>query len=211
VRGVFGEGWAVPWSRARWPAEPGHRSAADGLVGGAQAAGGAIKAGKLPKMIAALEKLPGVDPAKLGQLAKAAGEKALPLIDGLVKRDVDDVVKKVAPSTGRLIFNPATRSWTSPGGLVYGQGSAHGNRVKHVLDHLVANPSKATHSVFKCDRTKLIGLLDDAWARKGSPLPNDPGAYVVDMGRVIGTAGETKIKVIVRPGTNELITAYPIP
>jgi len=36
-------------------------------------AGGAIKAGKLPKMIAALEKLPGVDPAKLGQLAKAAG------------------------------------------------------------------------------------------------------------------------------------------
>jgi len=60
-------------------------------------AGGAIKAGKLPKMIAALENLPGVDPAKLGQLAKAAGDKALPLIDGLVKRDVDDVVKKVAP------------------------------------------------------------------------------------------------------------------
>jgi len=60
-------------------------------------AGGAIKAGKLPKMIAALEKLPGVDPAKLGQLAKAAGEKALPLIDGLVKRDVDDVV---APRSG---------------------------------------------------------------------------------------------------------------
>jgi len=61
-------------------------------------AGGAIKAGKLPKMIAALEKLPGVDPAKLGQLAKAAGDKALPLIDGLVKRDVDDVVEYVAPS-----------------------------------------------------------------------------------------------------------------
>ncbi|GIW83446.1 MAG: hypothetical protein KatS3mg105_5253 [Gemmatales bacterium] len=28
----------MPWSRARWPAEPGHRSAAGGLVGGAQAA-----------------------------------------------------------------------------------------------------------------------------------------------------------------------------
>jgi len=45
------------------------------------------------------DQLPGVDPAKLGQLAKAAGDKALPLIDGLVKRDVDDVVKKVAPKT----------------------------------------------------------------------------------------------------------------
>jgi len=65
-------------------------------------AGGAIKAGKLPKMIAALEKLPGVDPAKLGQLAKAVGDKALPLIDGLVKRDVDDVVEKVVPISGRI-------------------------------------------------------------------------------------------------------------
>jgi len=36
---------------------------------------------------------------RLGQLAKAVGEKALPLIDGLVKRDVDDVVEIVAPRT----------------------------------------------------------------------------------------------------------------
>jgi hypothetical protein len=40
-------------------------------------------------------------------------------------------------------------------------------------------------------------------------LPNDPGAYVVSMGRTIGTAGETNIKIIVRPGTNQIITAYP--
>jgi len=69
--------------------------AAEGVL--LNVAGGAIKAGKLPKMIAALEKLPGVDPAKLDKLAKAAGDKALPLIDGLVKRDVDDVVEFVGP------------------------------------------------------------------------------------------------------------------
>ena len=28
---------------------------------------------------------------------------------------------------------------------------------------------------------------------------------------VIGTNGETSIKIIVRPGTNQIITAYPIP
>jgi len=44
----------------------------------------------------------------------------------------------------------------------------------------------------------LIGLL------------NDPGAYVVPMERIIGTAGEQKLKIIVRPGTNQIITAYPV-
>jgi len=46
----------------------------------------------------------------LGQLAKAAGEKALPLIDGLVKRDVDDVVKKVAPSNIGGAFEDAVKN-----------------------------------------------------------------------------------------------------
>ena len=71
------------------------------------------------------------------------------------------------------------------------------------------NPSKTTHSVFSVDRKEVLGVVDEAWRAKGSPLPNDPGAYVVSMGRTIGTAGETNIKIIVRPGTNQIITAYP--
>ena len=53
--------------------------------------------------------------------------------------------------------------------------------------------------------------MDEAWSVKGSPLVNDPGAYVVNMNKIIGTNGETSIKIIVRPGTNQIITAYPIP
>ena len=44
---------------------------------------------------------------------------------------------------------------------------------------------------------------------RGNSLANDPGAYVIDLGRVIGTNGETTIKIIVIPGTSEIITAYP--
>lgn len=84
----------------------------------------------------------------------------------------------------------------------------HGNRVQHVLDHAVPNPNKTTHSVFNVERKEVLGLIDEAWLKKGNPLPNDPGAYVVPMGRIIGTGGENGIKIIVRPGTNKIITAY---
>ncbi|MBI5547146.1 MAG: hypothetical protein HY901_24970 [Deltaproteobacteria bacterium] len=45
----------------------------------------------------------------------------------------------------------------------------------------------------------------------GAPLANDAGVYVVGMGRIVGTAGEQSIKIIVRPGTSEVITAFPVP
>jgi len=44
------------------------------------AASGAIKAGKLPKMIAALGKIPGVNAGKLNNLINAAKEKIPPII-----------------------------------------------------------------------------------------------------------------------------------
>lgn len=52
--------------------------------------------------------------------------------------------------------------------------------------------------------------MDEAWQKKGAPLPNDPGAYVVPMGRIVGTNGETAIKIVVKPRTSEVITAYPV-
>jgi filamentous hemagglutinin len=113
------------------------------------------------------------------------------------------------PNSGKLVFNPTTKTWTSPGGLVYGQGSKQGNRVKYVLDHLVPNAQKTKHSVFSVDRNKIVGLVDEAWAKRGAHVLDDPGAYVIYMGRAIGTAGETHLRVIIRPGTTEVISAYP--
>ncbi len=115
-----------------------------------------------------------------------------------------------APKAVELTFDKGTRTWTTPAGIDYGPGSVHGNRVQHVLDHAVPNPNKTTHSVFNVERKEVLGLIDEAWLKKGNPLPNDPGAYVVPMGRIIGTGGENGIKIIVRPGTNKIITAYPI-
>jgi hypothetical protein len=66
------------------------------------------------------------------------------------------------------------------------------------------------HTVFNVGRSDVIGLVDEAWAARGAPLPGDPGAFVVPMGRVVGTNGETAIRVVVKPGTSEIITAYPV-
>jgi hypothetical protein len=109
-----------------------------------------------------------------------------------------------------LKFDKAARTWTTPEGLVYGPGSAQGNRVKHVLEHTIPNAKKPLHTLFNVDRNQVLGLVDEAWAKRGTPLPNDPGAYVIPMGRVIGQAGETSIKIVVRPGTSTVITAYPV-
>lgn len=105
-------------------------------------------------------------------------------------------------SSGDLVY-------VSPGGLVYGQGSVDVRRIDHVLAHTIPNPNKTTHTVFNVQGSDALTLIDEAWSKKGTSVPGDPGAYIVPMGRVVGTKGETTIRVIVKPGTNEIITAYP--
>jgi hypothetical protein len=101
-------------------------------------------------------------------------------------------------------------AWESSGGLQYIGFDREGlNRIEHVLEHLTPDPGKQAHTLFNVQRNELLGLLDEAWSMRGAPLPNDPGAYVIPMGRVIGTTGETSIRIIVRPGTSQVITAYP--
>jgi filamentous hemagglutinin len=95
-------------------------------------------------------------------------------------------------------------------GLVYGQGSKQGNRVKHVFAHLKPDPKKKLHSVFNVKNTELLGLLDEAWSRRGLPDPTNPRRYTINMGRPIGTLGETHIRIIVEvPGTPRVTTAFP--
>jgi len=122
----------------------------------------------------------------------------------------------VAPlqNPGRLTFDPATQSWRSNGGLVYGQGSAQGNRVLHVLEHLSPDPSKPLHTLFNVPRNQIIGLLDEAWAaRQGAGVlqANGNRVFNIPMGRVVGAGGETSIRIIVRDGTTNVITAFPVP
>jgi len=100
--------------------------------------------------------------------------------------------------------------WESPKGLVNGYDRKFGDRVQHVLAHAEPNKKKLFHTIFNCAKNDILKLIDEAWSLKNLPLKEDPGAYVINMGRQIGTKGETGIKIIVKPGTSEIITAYPI-
>jgi hypothetical protein len=111
---------------------------------------------------------------------------------------------------GGLWAHNAGCGWTSPGGLEYETGSPQGNRVMHIFEHLAEDPDKDTHSVFNVDTSQeALDMVDEAWGMHGEPEADDPAAYVVNMGRDVGTRGETNLRIIVRPGTNRIITAYP--
>lgn len=70
--------------------------------------------------------------------------------------------------------------------------------------------SERKRSYFNVSRDEIIDLIDEAWMMGKEPLISDPGAYVINMDRIIGIQGETGIKIIVKPGTAEIKTAYPV-
>ncbi len=98
--------------------------------------------------------------------------------------------------------------WTSPAGLVYTANSREGSRIKHVLAHTRPDTSKPLHSVFNTQGGSALDLVDEAWLKRGTEIR--PGVFEVDMNRVVGTVGETKIRLVVKPGTQEITTAFPI-
>jgi hypothetical protein len=171
--------------------------------------------------LAAIQKLGGTDVnfAVTAATMASAGGKALELVEGAGgKATAEAAAERAAGETsgavedlGKLTYDSSTKSWRSPGGLVYGQGSKQGNRVLHVFEHLKVDPSKPVHSVFTVARNKLLALLDEAWAKRGAGVLQSNGnrLFDINMGRVIGTNGETHIWMIVRDGTSEIITAYP--
>jgi RHS repeat-associated protein len=112
----------------------------------------------------------------------------------------------------KLGYDKSARTWSTPAGLNYGQGSAHGNRVKHVLDHESPNTNKPKHSVFcVCRHGSSLDVVDEAWKKRGSPTRSGPNdVYEVPMGRSIGTQGETTVRIVTKAGTNEVVTAYPV-
>jgi hypothetical protein len=119
-------------------------------------------------------------------------------------------VNRQSTKSWKLAFDKATRTWESPAGLIYGRGSSQGNRVKHILAHTLPDASKPAHGVFNVKGQEALKLVDEAWTTRGAAVAGDPGAFVVPMGRTVGTAGERAVRVVVRPGTSEIITAYPV-
>jgi len=100
--------------------------------------------------------------------------------------------------------------WQSTGGLVFGPAgsNSHGHRLTHVMAHLRANLARPIHSVFDVDF--LIDILDEAWSpRTTFTRGQTKDVYDVNTGRVVGTAGETNIRIVTKKETSEVITAYP--
>jgi hypothetical protein len=146
--------------------------------------------------------------------AVVSGASLLPFGDGakLLRKVIKGTrLSKVVGASARLL-TWAGNGWKSKAGLFYGLGSSHGNRVKHVLAHTLPDLSKPAHTVFREKGAKALELVDEAFTLKNqlniSPVEGDPSAFLVPMGRVVGTQGETSIRLVIANG-NEIITAYP--
>lgn len=125
-----------------------------------------------------------------------------------VEKVYDSIIEPMFTSKLKSVGN---NRWQSPAGILYVEDKKFGNTLNHVLAHLIADPTKKNHTVFNVPKESIIELIDEAWMLKGNALPLDPRAYIVDMKRIIGTNGETGIRIVLtEPGTVELLTAYPV-
>ena len=55
------------------------------------------------------------------------------------------------------------RSWRSPGGLIYGPGSAEGHRLRHVARHLENDDDRPVHGVFDGGLEQAVKVIDQAY------------------------------------------------
>ena len=79
-----------------------------------------------------------------------------------------------------------------------------------MLAHTKPDPKKPIHSVFNVDKGKILDLVDQAWSKRKKEVPGEPGAFIISMKKAVGTNGERRIKIVVEPGTDKVVTAYPI-
>ncbi len=63
---------------------------------------------------------------------------------------------------------------------------------------------------FAVSELELLPLIDEAWIKRGPHVPGDPESFRVDMGRVIGSEGETAIKIVTENGTPVIRAVYPV-
>jgi hypothetical protein len=107
--------------------------------------------------------------------------------------------------------------FTSAAGIVYGKDRSgkFESRVAHIMAHTQPDDSKPKHSMFIATaREDVLALLDEAWKKRGPP-ERQGGArgrdvYDVPMGRVIGTNGEQRLRMVVEKDSAVIVTAYPV-
>ncbi len=143
----------------------------------------------------------GAKVAKRGKEAAEAGTKTAKVADDL--------------PLGKLRYTGPSR-WKSGAGLAYGPHPKHGNYVRHVLRHAerdyVREARGRAHSVFLGSRSDVLPTIDEAWIRRGRParIEGNDAVYEVEMGRVVGTQGEQRLRVVVKRDTADIASAYPI-
>jgi hypothetical protein len=168
------------------------------------------------KNIALLTTLFSIAPAHTKQVSRQTTAQPAPIIPKPIQPAPSQPVIPIIPAPVQpIIVQPQslTNTWTSSAGLVYKSGPKLPNRINHVLAHAKADPKKANHTVFSVPEDQILDLVDEAWRNKGNPQVNPNGKgdiYIINMGKVIGTKGETKIQINTFQGTPEIISAYPV-
>jgi hypothetical protein len=117
--------------------------------------------------------------------------------------------------------------WLSPVGVRYVGRDPEGlSRKDHVLRHAKDQPNRdGPHGVFDGGEELAFAWIDEAWekAKKEKIRPNTQDgrdAYTISLGRRVGFLGGktgaerkhpplTKVFLVVRQGTSEVITAFP--
>ena len=117
--------------------------------------------------------------------------------------------------------------WVSPAGLHYKGTDSEGlTRVEHMLRHTKDIPGRdGSHGVFDTQGDAVFALIDQAWekAQQVGMRPEAEGptsTLKISMGRRVGFLGGqsgarknhpalTKVFIVFRTGTREIITAYP--
>ncbi len=109
-------------------------------------------------------------------------------------------------------------------GLILKLGSKEGNRLSHVMAHFSNDLTKKFHGVFTIKKSALAETLNEAWdnVQKNGIKPivdEKTGNWVYDvaMNREVGIEGGKlgsgevldKIKIVTKPNTTEVITAFP--
>jgi hypothetical protein len=154
----------------------------------------------------------------LGLQSRALGLKDAQLADGIVAS-----AKVGLRSIGVDL-------WESKAGLRYGHDNFYGNRVLHVLNHAVDDPTRTNlHGVFDAGRRGALSVVDEGWRKalvEGSSdvqiIPQHDGRlrYDINMHRRIGFVGgapgaaaghpaATYLRIVIENG-RDIVTAYPV-
>ncbi len=131
----------------------------------------------------------------------------------LTQAVTSDIVKDIEHATKLSFTRLPDSQYESPAGILYTRTTlkAHAHRINHVLAHTMIDTTKRSHAVFK-NWLDAFRVIDDAWPARSSAgtLKSQGRVWDIDMGKVVGTHGETFVRIVIKPGTARLFTAHPI-